>query len=75
VKSAVPSEIDSLRVKQYIEDMFDTTKKGEDRNALKYLTRSTWMKFLNAAYFKFFNPCFPNHSGDWNFLFFGHTKT
>jgi hypothetical protein len=43
--------------------MFSTTKRGEDRKALKYQTRDQWMKFLNAAYSKFFNPIFPNHSG------------
>ena len=47
------SQVDALRVAEYLFNMFDTTKRGEDR----------WMKFLNAAYSKFFNPIFPNHSG------------
>jgi hypothetical protein len=47
----------------YLDHMFATTQKGEDRKAAKFLTRNQWMKFLNAAYAKFFNPVFPNHSG------------
>ena len=54
---------DALRVAEYLSNMFATTQKGEDRTALKFLTRDQWMKFLNAAYAKFFNPIFPNHSG------------
>jgi hypothetical protein len=64
VKMAVPSETDALQVKKYLAEMFETTKKGEDRKLSKYKTRAAWMKFLNSAYYKFFNPCFPNHSGD-----------
>jgi hypothetical protein len=57
------SQVDALRVAEYLFNMFDTTKRGEDRAAIKFQTRDQWMKFLNAAYSKFFNPIFPNHSG------------
>ncbi len=75
VNSGLPvSEVDALRISKYLEDMLATTQKGEDRKAVKYLTRDKWMKFLNAAYAKFFNPVFPNHSGFHeirsNYLFF-----
>ncbi len=70
VRSPEISEADALSVKEYLVNMFATTQKGEDRTAPKFITRFKWMKFLNAAYAKFFNPVFPNHSGSIIFINF-----
>jgi hypothetical protein len=66
VRDEICSEQDALNVKQYITDMFTTTKDREDRTTVKFKTRDGWMHFLGAAIGKFFNPVFPRHSG--NFL-------
>jgi hypothetical protein len=70
VKSAneFVSESTGLKVKQYIEDMFSTTKDKEDRSTVKYATRNSWMNFLGCAVGKYFNPVFPRHSGDQSFI-------
>jgi hypothetical protein len=64
------SETDGLKVKQYIEDMFTTTKGNENRDTVKFATRNSWMNYLGSAVGKYFNPVFPRDSGDRLFVWF-----